>query len=108
MSFQIHFHDGLPHSKRLQADCERHTRELQGEFPETHKFEVACARSGERYEVHVHVTGKEGEVVASATHWVLHEGVQQAFSKVQRQLRKRHDKRIDARRRGGTQRHAAP
>ena len=99
MSFQIHFHDGLPHSKNLQAECEQRSRELQGEFPETHKFEVAFSRSGERYEVHVHVRGKEGEVAASATHWVQKEAVQQAFSKTQRQLRKRHDKLIHARRR---------
>ncbi|MCE2391649.1 MAG: HPF/RaiA family ribosome-associated protein [Proteobacteria bacterium] len=106
MSFQIHFHDGLPHSKRLQADCELRSRELQGEFPETHKFVISCSRSGERYEVHIHVTGKEGEVASSATHWVQQEAVQQAFSKAQRQLRKRHDKLIHSRRRGA-QRHAA-
>ncbi len=57
MSFSIRFHGDIPHSRRLQTECEELSGQLQEEFPEAHKFEVSVRKNGDQYESHVHVSG---------------------------------------------------
>jgi ribosome-associated translation inhibitor RaiA len=107
MSFQIRFQGDVPHSRWLTAECEASCDQLRAEFPEILSFEVSLSRTGEQFEVHVHVTGRQISLAAKAQRRSLGEALHAAFARTERQLRKRHDKQIFARRRE-TQRYAAP
>jgi ribosomal subunit interface protein len=99
MSFQIRFQGDVPHSRRISAECELTCDQLAREFPEAQSFEVSLARAREKYDVHVHVTGRNVSLAAKAQQRALGEALHAAFAKAERQLRKHHDKRIFARRR---------
>ncbi len=99
MSFRIHFHDDVPHSHRIREECERHSDELQKEFPEMYKCEVAISHSGDEHETHVHVRGKDVDVASHAKNREMQNSVIEAFDKTRKQLRKHHDKVIFAKRR---------
>jgi ribosome-associated translation inhibitor RaiA len=99
MSFQIRFQGDVPHSRRIAAECERTCDQLRAEFPEALTFEVSLGRTGEGFDAHVHVTGRQVSVAASARVRTLAEALHAAFARTERQLRKHHDKRIFARRR---------
>lgn len=101
MSFRIHFHD-LRSSESIRQECERLANNLRESFPETSKFEVRLSLNGELHETHIHVTGKDLEVASSAKHRELRDSVTDAFQRIQKQLRKRHDKQIFTRRRDAT------
>ncbi len=101
MNFRIHFHDDVPHSHRIRAECERHSDELQAEFPETSRCEVAISHSGDEHETHVHIRGKDLDVASHGKDREMHESMIDAFDKVRKQLRKHHDKMIFAKRRDG-------
>ncbi len=98
MSFRIHFHD-VPHSDSIRDECEQLAGALREEFPETSKCEVTVTHAGEQHELHLHVTGKDIDLVARAQARELRETVGEAFERVRRQLRKHHDKQIFSRRR---------
>ncbi len=98
MSFQIRFQD-LPHSSDARSECETRVQGLQEQFPETTKYEITLRQNRTAHDVHVHVTGKDLELAASADHHGLREAIVEAFERLERQLRKRHDKQIFARRR---------
>ncbi|MFQ5514268.1 MAG: HPF/RaiA family ribosome-associated protein [Myxococcota bacterium] len=98
MTNRIHFHD-LPHSRRVKEEFERLATSLRDEFPEIQKLEVSLNHSHEDKETHVHVTGKDLELAARAACRELHDSLVEAFDRLRRQLRKRHDKVIYARRR---------
>lgn len=93
MSFRIHFQD-VPHSDKVRDECEQLAAALREEFPETSKCEVTITHSGEEKELHLHVTGKDVDLAARAQARDVHETVVEAFDRVRRQLRKRHDKKI--------------
>jgi ribosome-associated translation inhibitor RaiA len=107
MSFQIRFQGDVPHSRWLTAECQACCDQLRAEFPEILSFEVSLCRAGEQFEVHVHVTGRQVSLAARARARSPGEALHPAFARAERQLRKRHDKQIFARRRDG-QRYAAP
>jgi ribosome-associated translation inhibitor RaiA len=98
MPFRIHFRD-LPASETVRGDCEERSNGLREEFPGTSRCEVTVAHTADGHEVHVHVTGKDLEVDASARHHGVREAIVEAFERVRRQLRKHHDKQIFERRR---------
>lgn len=99
MSFQIRFQGDVPHSRRVAAECELICDQLSVEFPEASSFEVSLGRTGEQFDVHVHVTGRHVSLAAKAQQRVLGEALHAAFTRTERQLRKHHDKQIFARRR---------
>ena len=99
MSFRIHFQD-LRSSEAIREECQRLSNDLRESFPEASKFEVRLSINGELHETHVHVTGKDLAVASSAADRELRDSVTEAFQRVQKQLRKRHDKQIFTRRRG--------
>ncbi len=98
MNFRIHFH-GISHDDDIKQSCQRLADSLQDEFPETSNFEVTLNHTGEEHESHMHVTGKELEIASSASGRELRNSIEEAFERVRRQLRKRHDKQIYTRRR---------
>ncbi|MCP4007389.1 MAG: HPF/RaiA family ribosome-associated protein [bacterium] len=92
MSFRIHFHDDVPHSKRIGAECERISSELHEDFPELAKTEVAISVEGGELETRVHVRGKDIDLASTGKAKEMHDSVVEAFDRVKKQLRKHHDK----------------
>ena len=99
MSFRIQFQD-VPHSDSLRDECEQLAAALEGEFPETEKFEVTISHARAGYKTHLHVVGKDVSVNATGHSRELSGTLAEAFDKAQRQLRRHHDKVIFTRRRG--------
>jgi ribosomal subunit interface protein len=72
---------------------------LVEEFKEVKRFEITISGDGLGFDVHGRATGKNTEV---ATHAMASEpgpAAEQMFDKIERQLRKVHDKRIFSQRR---------
>jgi ribosome-associated translation inhibitor RaiA len=98
MSLRIRFQE-VPHSKAVQRECERLTEELQEEFPEISRFDVSVTHDGDDKKMHLHVTGKDVDLAARAQSRETREVVSQAFDRIRRQMRRRHDKQIFTQRR---------
>jgi ribosome-associated translation inhibitor RaiA len=98
MTNRIHFHD-LPHSQQIKDEFEKLATGVREEFPEIKKLEVSLNRSNDDLETHVHVTGKDLDLASSAKSRELRESLSEAFERLRKQLRKRHDKVIYSRRR---------
>ncbi len=71
---------------------------LHDEFQGTSKVELSLNRSGENFEAHVHVTGKDIDIAAAAQHRAIREAAAEAIDRARKQLRKHRDKLIDRRR----------
>jgi ribosome-associated translation inhibitor RaiA len=94
MPFRMNFRD-TPHSEVIQSECEGLAQALRDEFPETSRVEVTIGHARDEFEAHVHVTGKNIDLAASAnTHESLVVAARQAFHRAHAQLRKQHDKAI--------------
>ncbi len=98
MNFRLHFH-GVSHDDDIKQSCQRLADSLKEEFPAASKLEISLNHTGEAHETHMHVTGKEFEIASSASGRELRDSIAEAFERVRRQLRKRHDKQIYTRRR---------
>lgn len=98
MSFRMHFQE-VPHSSYLRRKCVALSTDLQEEFPEIIRFEITHSHAGEERTTLVHVTGKQLDVASSANSRDPRESVNDAFDRVRRQLRKRHDKKVTRKRR---------
>ena len=72
---------------------------LAAEFHEVTRFEITLLQDGAGYAAHGHVTGKREDVGAQATAKELLPAAEALLDKLERQLRKHHDKRIFAQRR---------
>lgn len=99
MSIRIHFHDDIRHSQKIQLEFNALVERLREEFPEAKKFEISFNRSGDLYDTHVHITGKELSVAARAKSRVMHDALVDGLDRAHRQLRKHHDKQIFGHRR---------
>ena len=100
MSFRIHFQD-VPHLEQTREECEALAGGLEGEFPETEKFEITIRKAGEEFAAHLHVVGKQVSVNSNSRGRELRDTVQEAFERAQRQLRRHHDKAVFKGRREG-------
>ena len=103
MNVRIEFRDVQP-SERVRDECRSAANTFEQEFPEMQSCDVRISHDGELHEAHVHVTGKGVDVAASASEREIRDAVHEALERARKQLRKRHDKKIFARRRspGGT------
>jgi ribosomal subunit interface protein len=79
----------------LEIGCKR----LATEFPETTRFELTLAPDGAGHTAHAHVTGRSTEVATHAQAVELGEAADKLLDKLERQLRRVHDKRVFAPRR---------
>ena len=80
----------------VQRDCDQ----LAEEFREVRRFELTIADDGGvGFEVHGHATGKNTDVATHARAEQVRAAADLVIDKIQRQLRKTHDKRIFAQRR---------
>ena len=84
----------IQHSDRVQEEVERRCGLLAVEFPETTKFEVTLAPEGSGYTAHAHVTGRHTNVTSHAPGSQLGEAADKMLDKLERALRKVHDKKI--------------
>ena len=91
--------------KELDADepireaIEKRSAQLAEEFPEITRIEVTLSEDGAGYTAHGHVTGKGSDVGAQAEASDLGVASDRLLDKLERQLRKHHDKRIFTQRR---------
>ena len=79
----------------LDGACAR----LAEEFPEITRFELSLAPDGSGFTAHARVTGRSTEVPTHAQAPEIGEAAHALVAKLERQLRKVHDKRIFAPRR---------
>jgi putative sigma-54 modulation protein len=77
----------------------RRCAELASEFQEVTRFEITLVQDGVGFAGHGHVTGKGEDVGAQATAKEILAAAEALLDKLERQLRKHHDKRIFALRR---------
>ncbi len=103
-SVMISFKD-LPADERVREEVEQRCRQLAEEFPETTRFEITLAPDGAGHTAHGRVTGKLIEVATHAEAMEIAQAAGQLLDRVQRQLRRVHDKRIFAPRREAQRSH---
>jgi ribosome-associated translation inhibitor RaiA len=83
----------------VRESIEKYCGRLAEEFREVNRFEITITEDGLGFDVHGRATGKNTEI---ATHAVASQpgpAADQLFDKIERQLRKVHDKRIFSQRR---------
>ncbi len=96
----------LIHWKGLENDEEVHDHLIErcqhvaAEFPETNHYELSIEPSGREIRCHGHVNGKHMQVAAHTDGFPTARQVgDSVIDKLERELRKEHDKRIFGRRR---------
>jgi ribosome-associated translation inhibitor RaiA len=94
----IHFKD-VKQNDILQETLENRCHHLADEFPETTRYEITIGLDKNEVGAHAHVTGKNTSVSAHATAPDPRQAGEVALDKLERELRKEHDKRIFAPRR---------
>jgi len=84
---------------RVRESIERGCDRLAGEFPEVERFEISVTEDGAGFEVHGRASGKNTTVTTHAAATDPGPAADQVLDKIERQLRKVHDKRIFSQRR---------
>ena len=93
------------HVKEVEEDeplrefIEKKGEDLGNEFREVSKIEISLTPNGVGFIANGHVTGKGTDIATQVKASELTPAVDSVFDKVERQLRKHHDKRIFAQRR---------
>jgi ribosomal subunit interface protein len=84
----------------LRDHVEKRLDQLEAEFPEVTRFEITLGEDGAGYTAHARVTGKSTEVTPhSAIAPEPRPALDSLLEKIERQLRRAHDKRIFSQRR---------
>jgi ribosome-associated translation inhibitor RaiA len=83
-----------PHSDRVHDAVEKRCAQLAEEFPETTKFEVTLAAEGAGFSATGHVTGRSTDVAGHADGDRPGQAADRLLDKLERALRKVHDKKI--------------
>jgi len=98
-SVLIHWR-GIENEEAVHRHLAERCHHIAGEFPETHHYELSIEPDGPAVQCHGHVNGKGVRVAAHA------EGLQtprhaaaSVLAKLERELRKEHDKKIFTQRR---------
>jgi ribosome-associated translation inhibitor RaiA len=89
----------LSSDELVREAVEKRGRRLAEEFDEIVRIEVTLAEDGVGFTAHGHVTGRLTDVATHAAASELLPAAEKLFGKVERQLRRNHDKRIFALRR---------
>jgi len=89
----------IPSDERVREVIEKRCAHFGEEFHELSRVEVTLEENGNGYRVHAHVTGKSRDVGAQAEADELLPAADKLLEKVERQLRKLHDKHIFSQRR---------
>jgi len=94
----VHFRE-IPNSERVRRSIEARCENLASEFEEVKRFEITFSQLGAEISAAGHATGKNTNVATQASGKNLRAAADQVIEKIERQLRKNHDKRIFAQRR---------
>jgi ribosomal subunit interface protein len=94
----LHFRD-LEIDDVVRDSVQRRCDHLADEFHEVNRFELTIEENGNGFVVHGHATGKNTDVATHAEAEVVRMASDQVLDKIERQLRRVHDKRIFTRRR---------
>jgi putative sigma-54 modulation protein len=97
-SVVIHFKE-VEQDEPLRETIQKKSQHLGEEFHEVTKIEISLAPNGLGFIVNGHVTGKGTDVATHVKASELAPAVDSVFDKIERQLRKHHDKRIFTQRR---------
>ena len=97
-SVVLHFRD-LEIDDVVRESVQRRCDHLADEFHEVNRFELTISENGSGFIVHGHATGKNTDVATHAEAEVARTASDQVLDKIERQLRRVHDKRIFSRRR---------
>ena len=97
-SVVIHFRD-CEQSEKIRDSIDKHSERLAQAFREINQIEISLGPNGSGFVAHGHVTGKGTDVATQAEATELGPAAERVFDKVERQLRKIHDKRIFGQRR---------
>ncbi len=98
MTVVIRFKD-VPESDELRDELEKRCRHFAAEFPETTRYEVTLSPTSPEVFAQTHVTGKGTDIAAHASASEPRQAAERALDKLERELRREHDKRIFGRRR---------
>jgi ribosomal subunit interface protein len=98
-SVVIHFSKEIEQDEPLREFIHKKSEHLGSEFHEVSKIEISLAPNGAGFIANGHVTGKGTDLATQGKASELTPAVDAVFDKVERQLRKLHDKRIFAQRR---------
>ena len=94
----LHFRD-VESDEAVRESVQRRCDHLADEFHEVNRFELTISENGPGFSVHGHATGKNTDVATHADAEQARVASDQVLDKIERQLRKVHDKRIFGRRR---------
>ena len=94
----VHFKE-IPNSEKVRDAIEARCEHFASEFQEVTRFEISFSPLGADVEAHGHATGKNTNVATQASGKNLRAAADQVLEKIEKQLRKNHDKRIFAQRR---------
>ncbi|MCZ6462717.1 MAG: HPF/RaiA family ribosome-associated protein [Proteobacteria bacterium] len=83
----------------LREILEKRCRHLSGEFPELNSFEITLSPNATEISAHAHVTGKDTDAASHANAEDVRQAGERALHKLERELRRGHDKRIFGQRR---------
>jgi ribosomal subunit interface protein len=97
-SVVLHFRD-VEIDETVRESIQRRCDHLADEFHEVNRFELTISENGPGFIVHGHATGKNTDVATHADAEAARVASDQVLDKIERQLRKVHDKRIFSRRR---------
>ena len=97
-SVVVHFKD-VEVDDQVRLSIERRCDQMAGEFPELDHIELTVLEDGAGVSVHGHATGKNTDVATHAQAGDARPASDQVLDRIERQLRKGHDKRIFSQRR---------
>lgn len=97
-SVVIRFKD-VEHDEAVKEQLERRCEALAQEFPETIRYEVNLTTGSKDVHAQAHVTGKDIDAAAQAVAPDARLAGDRSLEKLERELRRIHDKRIFSRRR---------
>ena len=98
LNLVIRFKD-LEHDEDVQSHLESRLRHLAEEFPEAQHYELSLQPDTRDVEAHAHVNGRRIDLASSAKASEARAAGDSAIDKLERELRRLHDKRIFSQRR---------
>jgi ribosomal subunit interface protein len=97
-SVVLHFRD-VEVDEAIRESVHRRCDHLADEFHEINRIELTISENGAGFSVHGHATGKNTDVATHADAGALRAASDQVLDKIEKQLRRVHEKRIFSRRR---------
>jgi ribosome-associated translation inhibitor RaiA len=89
----IHFKDFATNTE-IKESLEARCQHLAQEFPETAHYELTLTLDADEISAHAHVSGKGTRLASHARSSDLKQAGEVALDKLERELRRDHDKRI--------------